>query len=212
MTTPTTTAIRAAVPADTRKIADLIADSFFDLRPSKYLVPDPARRFSTLAAQFGIHVEHAIEGGGHVDVIDHPSPDGGQPVAVAVWFDYTTAPVSQPPDYDRQLKEATGDWYSRFAHLDEVLGQDHPTYPHHYLEFLAVCPDWQRQGLGGRLLDHHHGTRLGSHPAYLIAAGPNSHPLYVRHGYEDLSTRDLAPGVKFWPMLRPAGPRPGKDR
>jgi GNAT superfamily N-acetyltransferase len=202
MTTPTTAAIRPASADDADAVADLIADAFYDLPQSEYLVPDPAWRRAILTAQFGIHVRHALGGVCHVDVIDHANPGEG-PVAVSMWFDHTT-PAGPPRAYDVRLRAATGDWYSRFAYMEEVLTASRPTYPHHFLMVLAVRPGWQRQGLGSALLDHHHTRRLGRHAAYLDAAGLDSSALYGRHGFEHLSTLDLAPGVRFWPMLRPA--------
>ncbi|MFI6319006.1 GNAT family N-acetyltransferase [Nonomuraea sp. NPDC050556] len=189
-------AIRTATSADAVAVTELIAQAFEPLGASAYLVPDLSVRREVLAGQFIIMVEHALAVG-QVDVIGAASP-----VAAAVWFDHT-APVPPPPDYDNRLKAATGQWHSRFLHLDEVLESNHPTEPHHFLLFLAVHPDHQNHGLGSALLDHHHTTALGGNPAYLDAASPASRDLYARHGYEGRPPYDIAAGARFWPMWRP---------
>lgn len=190
------TAIRPATAGDAVAVTDLIAHAFSPLAASAYLVPDPAERQQVLAGQFIIMVEHALTVG-QVDVIGSSTP-----LAAAIWFDHT-APVPPPPDYDSRLKAATGEWHSRFLHLDEILERNHPTDPHHFLLFLAVHPDHQNQGLGSALLDHHHATALDGHPAYLDAASPASRDLYARHGYESRPPYDIAEGARFWPMWRP---------
>ncbi|MEV0589421.1 GNAT family N-acetyltransferase [Nonomuraea sp. NPDC050310] len=204
--------IRRALPEDAAAVAELIATAFMDLPQSAVLVPERDQRHQVLTAQFSIVVEHALtpDGGGAIHVISRPASAQGEPVipaAAAVWFDNTAdPPPPPPPDYDARLKAATGAWHDRFLHLDRVLTEHHPSEPHHFLLFLAVHPELQGRGLGGRLLDHCHRAHLGHAAAYLDAASPASRDLYARHGYEALPPYELTQGVRFWPMWRPAAP------
>lgn len=187
--------IRRAGPADAEGVAELVARAFLPLAAVGWLVPEPARRLPILAADFRILVEHALEHG-HVDVVE-----GG--AAAAVWFD-RTRPAPDPPDYDRRLAAACGEWTDRFRTLDELFAANHPESPHHHLVFLAVRPERQRAGLGSALLRHRHATLDESAtPAYLEASSPGSRDLYLRHGYELRETFALPDGTPFWPMWRP---------
>jgi predicted N-acetyltransferase YhbS len=111
--------------------------------------------------------------------------------------------VPPPVDYERRLKEITGDAYDRACRLDAELEAEHPLEPHHYLAFLAVRPDLQSRGLGSALLDRHH-TRLdaGGVPAYLEANDPRNRDLYLRHGYQVRSVIELPDGPPVWTMWR----------
>lgn len=186
--------IRRAASADAAQVAELIATAFAPLAAVNWLSPDPALRPKIMTADFQILVEHALDHG-HIDLVE------GAPAA-AVWVD-RTVPVPEPPDYDRRLAAACGEWTDRFRVLDELFEKNHPQEPHHHLELLAVHPDAQRSGLGTALLDHHHAVldRTGT-SAYLEATGPRSRDLYLRHGYELRDTFALPDGTLFWPMWR----------
>ncbi|WP_113701375.1 GNAT family N-acetyltransferase [Nonomuraea lactucae] len=187
--------IRGAGAGDAGAVAELIATAFASLDAVSYLVPDPEGRHEIMTAHFRILVDHAVEHG-EIDVID----DGP---AVAVWFP-RTAPLPDPPGYERRLAEATGPWVERFRALDALFDKHHPVEPHHHLALLAVHPPRQGQGLGTALLRHHH-ARLGRLPAYLEASSPRSRDLYLRHGYRPREEFALPDGSAFWAMWRPAG-------
>lgn len=186
--------IRHATADDAGPVAELIATAFSGLRVVHYLVPERRERHRVMTANFRILVDHAVEHG-EIHLID----DGP---AVAVWFP-RTAPLPEPPDYDRRLAETTGEWAERFRALDELSGANHPAEPYHHLAFLAVHPDRQNEGLGSALLRYQH-ARLGGVPAYLEASDPRNRDLYVRHGYRQSEPFALPDGTLFWPMRRPA--------
>ncbi|WP_433435649.1 GNAT family N-acetyltransferase [Nonomuraea sp. CA-141351] len=186
--------IRRATADDAGQVAELIATAFSGLRSVHYLVPVRRDRHRVMTANIRILVDHAVEHG-EIHLID----DGP---AVAVWFP-GTAPLPEPPDYDRRLVAATGPWIERFRALDALLAANHPAEPYHYLAFLAVHPGRQGQGLGSALLRHHH-ARLGGVPAYLEASDPRNRDLYARHGYQAREPFALPDGTLYWPMLRPA--------
>ena len=196
--TVTTATIHRARPADTDAVTDLVATAFTPLAASVWLVPDETARAEVLHKYFRILVAHAVDIG-VVYLID------GR--AAAVWVPWTSmAPPPAPVDCDARMAAATGAYADRFRALDAVLAEYHPTGAHHHLEFLAVHPDHQGQGLGGRLLAVHHRLldRAGI-PAYLEAADPRSRGLYARHTY-DLTTPGLLQlpdgGPAMWPMWR----------
>ena len=194
----TTATIHRARPADVDAVTALVATAFTPLAASVWLVPDETARTEVLRDYFRILIAHALDIG-VVYLID------GQ--ATAVWVPWTSmAPPPEPENYDARMTAATGPYADRFRALDAVLAEHHPTGAHHHLEFLAVHPDHQGQGLGGRLLAAHHRVldREGV-PAYLEAADPRSRGLYARAGYGTTAPGLLQlpdGGPAFWPMWR----------
>jgi GNAT superfamily N-acetyltransferase len=194
-----TSTIRDAKPADLESVRDVLVEAFLygDLGP--WLIPHLDTRHRIYVPYFEMLAEHAIE---------HATVDitTGAP-AVAIW--YTVAEGHQPAvrDCDARLTEITGRFRGRFVELDRAMAQHHPRKPlHDYLAFLAVHPEHQRQGLGSRLLRHHHGEldRSGT-PAFLEATGTLNRRLYTRHGYAPLPTYRLNPGgPQLYPLWRPA--------
>jgi GNAT superfamily N-acetyltransferase len=193
--------ITQAAPADVQTVADLVAEAFFPLRASQWLVPDPGARRASMAGQFALIVEHALSFG-HIDLL-------ADRTAAAVWFHHT-APISPPPDYDQRLSVACGEHADRFQTLDALFETHHPGDPHHHLALLAVVGDRQGTGRGTLLLRHHHEV-LDSQgiPAYLEAAGVRSASLYDREGYRPCGEPFCLPNEAFfYPMWR-APVRPG---
>jgi ribosomal protein S18 acetylase RimI-like enzyme len=192
--------IRIATAKDATPTAELIADAFFTLDATAWLVPDPRERARVLPADFEIYVEHALTHG-EIHLID----DAGELAAAAVWFPQLTGPTPEPDDYDDQLVAACGPHTDRFRTLDQLFDDNHPrSFPHHYLAYLATRPNQQRRGLGSTLLRLHH-SRLDRSgiPAFLQASSEHARKLYERHGYECLDDPfDLPNGATFWPMWR----------
>ena len=194
----TTATIHRARPADVDAVTGLVATAFTPLAASAWLVPDETARTEVLHAYFRILIAHALDIG-VVYLADR--------FATAVWVPWTsTAAPPEPDNYDARLAAATGAYVDRFRALDTVLAEHHPTGAHHHLEFLAVHPERQGQGLGGRLLAVHHRVldRAGI-PAYLEAADPRSRGLYARTGYGITAPGLLQlpdGGPAMWPMWR----------
>jgi GNAT superfamily N-acetyltransferase len=198
--------IRRATAADAVPTAELIAVAFHELDVSAWLVPDPAKRFHVLVANFAIFVDHALTHG-QIDLVDGDTTD--RPIAAAVWFPQLTGPTPPPEDYDTQLTAACGPATDRFRTLDRYFEDTHPPeFPHHYLVFLATHPGWRSRGLGTALLDHHH--RDLDHediPAFLHASCARTRDLYQRHGYHPTAPFHLADGPPMWPAWREPHPR-----
>jgi GNAT superfamily N-acetyltransferase len=188
--------------AEARNIAELIADAFFDLAPSKWLVKEPDMRVPVMRDYFRIAVEHAMTDGiGHVDVLEDRS-------AAAVWFHHTQD-LPEPADYERRRLDACGRWTEYFIYLDGLFEHHHPHHQHHYLAFLGVVPSMQGTGRGAALLQHHHAALdAAGIPAYLEAASEELTPFYHRHGYRAGTAFHLpSGGPGFWPMDREPQPR-----
>jgi GNAT superfamily N-acetyltransferase len=187
-------------PADTSVLAQVIAEAFHDLPPSRWLVADPAQRARIFPPYFALLVEHAMAAG---TVHTTPGRD-----AAALWLPVAAEGLAQPGgDYSGQLAQITGRAVARFVAFDTLLDQHHPTgTPHHHLAILAVRPDAQGQGIGTALLRAHHAA-LGhaGTPAYLEASSPRSHSFYLRHGYTGHGEPFYLPegGPPMWPLWRP---------
>lgn len=192
--------IRLATAKDATPAAELIADAFFILDATAWLVPDPHERARVLSADFEIYVDHALT---HGEI--HLVEDAGELAAAAVWFPQRTGPTPEPDNYEEQLVAACGTHTDRFRTLDQLFEDNHPnTYPHHHLAYLATRPDRQDRGLGSALLRHHH-RQLDHYgiPAFLQASSQQARKLYERHGYERLGDPFYLPdGPPFWSMWR----------
>jgi GNAT superfamily N-acetyltransferase len=193
----------AAVPADTSHtgvLSQVVADAFFDLAVSQWLVPDPQARREIFPAYFRIYVEHALADG---LVLTTPARD-----AAALWLPVgADGPGDPPPGYAGRLAAVTGPHLDRFQALDDGFETHHPAgAAHQHLAILAVHPRRQRHGIGTALLHAHHATldQAGT-PAYLEASGLRTRRIYRRHGYRDTGQPiELPGGPTMYPMWRPA--------
>jgi GNAT superfamily N-acetyltransferase len=177
-------------------LSQVIADAFFDLAVSRWLVPYlPARR-RIFPSYFRLYLEHALAGG---LVCTTPARD-----AVALWLPAGEEPAPPPEDYDERLAAVTGQWIDRFRLFDQTLEDRHPTGYAHHLAILAVRPDRQGHGTGSALLRAHHaGLDRNSIPAYLEASDLRTRRLYLAHGYADCGGPLFLPEAAMYPMVRP---------
>ena len=188
------------VPADVADVdvlSQLIADAFYDLAPSRWLVSDPDARWEIFPGYFRIYVEHALTEG-----TVHTTPDRA---AAALWLPIGIHPPAPTPGYDARLRAATSSYTDRFQAFDKALDRHHPAgTAHHYLAILAVRPDQQGQGTGTALLRAHHATLDDAGiSAYLEASDLRTRRLYLAHGYADHgSPIHLARGPLMHPMWR----------
>lgn len=188
----------AAGAADVEILSQVIADSFHDLAPSRWLIADESARRQVFPAYFRILVEHALAAG---TVYTTPGRR-----AAALWLPVSTDGPHQPgADYTTRLADATGQWLHRFVIFDAELDRHHPTgTAHDHLAILAVRPGAQGQGVGTTLLRAHHSAldETGT-SSYLEASGSHSRSLYLRHGYVDHGPPIFLPeGPALLPMWR----------
>jgi GNAT superfamily N-acetyltransferase len=191
-------AVVRAGQADIDVLSQVIADAFFDLAVSRWLIPDPDARREIFPRYFRLYVEHAIATG---TVYTTPGR-----TAVALWVSIGEKGPHPPDGYGPRLAAATGRWLSRFEAFDLTLDRHHPAgLPHHHLAILAVRPDRQGQGTGTALLNAHHAAldRDGL-PGYLEASGVDTRRIYLHHGYLDYGTVIQLPdgGPRMYPMMR----------
>lgn len=186
-----------ADPADADTLSQVIADAFFDLAPSRWLIPDRDARREVFPGYFRIFVEHALASGAV-----HTTTDRS---AAALWLPTGVNPPPPDPDYDTRLATATSPWTERFRVFDKALERHHPSgMSHHHLAILAVRPDRQGRGIGSALLRAHHATLDATGmPAYLEASDARTRHLYLTHGYADHGPPiHLAGGPLLHPMWR----------
>jgi GNAT superfamily N-acetyltransferase len=188
--------------ADVGVLAQLIADAFHDLAPSRWLVPDQQVRREIFPPYFRGYVEHAFAEG-----VVHTTPGRA---AAALWLPTGLHPAPGL-GHGPRLPAAASPYTSRFGAFDQVLERHHPAGPpHHHLALLAVRPGCQRQGLGTALLRFHHAALdAAGMPAYLEASDLRTRHLYRAQGYEDHGPPiHLALGPLMYPMWR--NPRTGQ--
>jgi GNAT superfamily N-acetyltransferase len=170
--------VERADARDVDVLARVIADAFFDLAVSSWLVPDPGDRRAIFAAYFRLHVEHALSKG---LVLTTPARD-----AAALWIRVrANGPVTPPDGYHERLAAVTGSHLARFQALDDGFDRHHPVgVAHAYLAILAVRPDRQRLGIGTALLRVRHAILdREAIPAYLEASDAAKRDIYLEHGY-----------------------------
>jgi ribosomal protein S18 acetylase RimI-like enzyme len=81
-----------------------------------------------------------------------------------------------------------------------------PDEPHWYVSHLAVAPEAQGRGIGGRLLDHGLRRADANHVGtYLETANPANLAFYARHGLREVGLVDVAGAPPVWLLWRPAG-------
>ena len=209
MTPPRSPAGQILVRADetdTDVLSQVIAEAFFDLPPSRWLVEDPALRREIFPAYFRLSVEHALACG-----LVHTTPDRD---AVALWLPAGPGAPGLPGDYSARQAALAGPLAGRFEAFDAALDAGHPVVaPHQHLAILAVRPGRQGQHTGTTLLTAQHATLdIDGTPAFLEASGLDSRRLYLRHGYADSGPRiDLPGGAALYPMWRQPQD-PGRQR
>ena len=126
---------------DVDTLSQVIAEAFFDLPPSRWLVEDPAARRAIFPAYFRLYVEHAMAVG-----LVHTTPDRD---AVALWLPAGPAAPGPPDGYNARLAAITGPLTGRFEAFDAALEAHHPAaVAHQHLAILAVRPGRQGHGTG----------------------------------------------------------------
>lgn len=190
--------VERAEPGDAEVLTQVIADAFFVLAVSQWLVPDPRSRSAIFPGYFRGYVAHALAEG---LVLTTSARD-----AAALWIPVGPDGPGQPPEgYHDRLAAVTGPHLARFEALDEQLDRHHPAgLPHEHLAILAVRPDRQLLGIGTALMNARHaGLDRDGTPAYLEASDPAKRDIYLAHGYADIGEPiQLPAGPAMYPMWR----------
>jgi ribosomal protein S18 acetylase RimI-like enzyme len=117
-------------------------------------------------------------------------------------FDTVSSGLSQTP---RLIRAIGFDGIRRALAIFQVLARNHPAEPHIYLQALGVEPGFQRQHLGGALLEHLRAqaqARTDVTGVYLETATQANVAYYAAKGYQVIG--EIYPlGVKMWRMYQP---------
>lgn len=184
---------RKARAADLPGLSQALAAAFFDDPVFCWAIPDAERRREIQLAFFATVTEAYLP---HDEL--YATEDL---VAGAVW-----APPGAEDDGDQlmgALGEVLGEYAPRAFQAFELMEEQHPDDPHHYLFFLGTRPEWQSRGIGSALmrpvLERCDRERI---PAYLEATSERNRGLYLRHGFELVGEIRLPDGPSMWPMWR----------
>ncbi len=193
--------VRLQSTAELDLIADVLAEAYHADLPGEWLVPDPQERAIVYPAYFKVFARHALRGAGEVYTTAERN-------AVSIWYPAPYGvPNTGPADYDAQLAAATGPYLPRFVAMNAALQGGHPmAKAHHYLNFIAVRPEFQSRGIGSALLAHRLSDlhRQGM-PAYLEATNRRNLALYLHHGFTVIGTvRVTEEGPVMYRMWREA--------
>lgn len=196
--------VEPAEKSDSGVLSRVVADAFFDLDVSRWLVPDPGARRGIFPSYFRIFVQHALAEG---TVLTTPARD-----AAALWLPVgPDGPIAPPGGYHQELAAIAGPHLPRFAALDDTFNTHHPIgVAHEHLAILAVSPGRQRLGIGTAMLQARHAflDAIGM-PAYLEASDPAKRDIYLEHGYAlrpDAPIRLPDGGPEMFPMWREPQP------
>ena len=197
--------VRKATAADTPRLAQALANAFYDDPAITWMVPDDARRRRVGPAGFKAWLAKIYL---PKDAV-YTDPEGN---AAALW----APPGGWRMPIGLQLRLAPA--MVRIVGVKRlplilkglaVMDKAHPDdRPHWYLAILGTDPDHQGQGLGSAvmqpILDRCDAEGLG---AYLESSKESNIPFYGRHGFDVTGELRLPHGPSIWPMWR--DPQPG---
>jgi GNAT superfamily N-acetyltransferase len=203
MTEPTSTprrpapVIRDAVKTEDKKLADVLARSFWDDPILSWLIKDPASRYARMRLFFRAELR-STRSRGHVLT----TPDLAGAALWAAPDQWKTPPL----DIARQalpLARAFRRMIPVALPLLNEMEHKHPTEPHWYLGVLGTDPIRQGRGVGAALIteitDRCDDAGLG---AYLESSKPANVPYYERFGFKVTDEITLPDGPTMWPMWR----------
>ena len=106
-------------------------------------------------------------------------------------------PLPMTADYDRAVAAHLIDLWEEGGELLALI-EVIPAEDHLLIENIAVRPDQQGRGIGGRLLDHAEGLarslRLDEIRLYTNAAFAGNLAFYARRGYQEYRRSTVIPG------------------
>ena len=126
----------------------------------------------------------------------------GDAAALAVWIQ--PGRPSLDVEADPPLASPSPELVQRFLVLGGFMSENTPPEEHWYLQLLATHPDWQRQGLGGRMMESmFERTDAEGLPCYLETETAENVAYYRHYGFDVRSEWDVTDGPHMWGMLRP---------
>lgn len=192
------------VARERRALLEALARAFLDNPMNRRIHgPDPGRRLR--ANRAGLRALVLDERpGAEARVVRHEGRVVGGFVAVAPgFFPLPGASLGrQLACLVQQGARAMEQW----GFVTEALGRFHPSGPHWYLAVLGVAPDYQRRGLGARLLEDL-SLLAGRCPApiYLESDRAESVAFYRARGFVVVGQERLL-DVPCWRLVRDSSP------
>jgi ribosomal protein S18 acetylase RimI-like enzyme len=185
-------AARRATAEDVTAVAETLAAAFHDDPVLSWCHPDPDRRRAVLPRSFAIIAAANVPHGGVY------TTDGA--LGAAVWV---PPGVEEDEASGAELLELAGPDAPRLVEVFRLMGEHHPTDPHHYLFLLGTRPEHQSRGVGSALMRPvlEACDREGL-PAYLEATSQRNLALYQRHGFAVTTEIPLPDGPSLWAMWR----------
>ncbi len=198
------------------QIAEIWADAFEQDPLMKWVFPDDAARFSSLARWWGFAIDRQPPGselhGTRIDgCVAYWQPPQGQENSSTGSEEADRGESEGQKAFVAMMTDLLGDLApSRM----EALGQMHQARlaePHWYLAVLGTSVAQQSKGLGSKVLAPmlDRCDRVGE-LAYLESSNPANVGFYRRHGFESIGEFTLGDGVLITPMVRE--PRPPGQR
>jgi GNAT superfamily N-acetyltransferase len=190
-------AVRRATSADADEVAATLDLAFHDDPISVWLFPDATHRRQLHRAFMRLFVDLGLQSG-EVYV-------AGDAVGAAVWFPVDPAEQHDDEDFVKRAGALCGPYEPRLRELLNTMQANHPlSEPHLYLNFLAVRPQSQGQGIGAAMLRHRYrGLDADGLPAYLESSTRRSAALYAREGFGRQGAVTLPDGgPELTPMWR----------
>jgi len=186
---------RRATRNDLRRLCVTAMRAFHDDPVMRWLIPDDEDYFVPGGEIF----RGAVTGW-----LDHDELWCTDDVAgMAVWIPPgRPEPTTEP---DPPVEKPPPDRAARFGILGPLMEANTPPEPHWYLQLLATHPDWQRQGIGARLMNvmFERADEAGI-PCYLETETVENVAYYRRHGFDVRTEWDIPDGgPHMWGMLRP---------
>lgn len=192
------TSVRRATVSDISRIARTASRAFADDPVMRWLLPDDEEYETHHQILFGNIARRWLASDSLWCTDDA--------VAMAGWIPPGRPEVTPVGVVEYQHPE----WRrKRFEALGGLVAANMPPEPHWYLNMLATHPDWQRQGLGGRLMAAVFELAAAEGvPCYLETETVENVAYYRHHGFEVRTEWDVATdesvGPHMWGMLRPA--------
>lgn len=194
-------AVRRADPTDVPALVEVMVAAFADDPVHRWLYPDartrPAVHRRLFAFLLGCGLRH---GGVWTD-------EGLRGMALWVGPGEREMDDAETVEYLRMRYEDMGDRTGLVSEALSTIGRTAPTEPFALLDFLAVHPRHQGQGVGAALAApvltrcDEQGTS-----AWLVSSSRRNLSLYRRLGFRDAGAVELPGGPPLWEMLRRPAP------
>lgn len=192
--------VRAATPADTDTVADVVADAFVHDPSVEAMLGRGREVRGVLTGVLRLQIDTLFLPHGAVDVAERD----GRVVGAGLWLSPDApgllAEARQLPAYVRIVRGRLP-----MAMVQECISaRRRPRFSHWYLNMLAVTTDQQGRGVGASLLEHRLAVIGEQHASYLEASTDGSARLYARHGFVHLGPVPLVNKRLLQAMWRPA--------